>query len=285
MDKSPLECYFDNFIANDSVMTEKEEVKEELGDKPFLSILPEELLTPYKPSQDDTDKRTSLDYSSQNSTAAAELPGGSSVPELGASPVCPVTPVTPVTPMMPVTQEPETIPQIQNILSTVTLGCCLDLDFIASKAWNVEYKPKTHKALTMRIRKPRTTAIIYETGNIVCTGAKSEEQSWLAARKFARIVQKLGFPVGFFNFKIHNVVVTWKTFPISLERLAHYQPCSYEPELFPGLYLYVVPGMTAIVFPSGKIILSGAKNNAEVYKAFETLQPILSSFRRFRRQR
>lgn len=53
----------------------------------------------------------------------------------------------------------------------------------------------------------------------------SEEQSWLAARKFARIVQKLGFPVGFFNFKIHNVVATWKTFPISLERLAHYQPC------------------------------------------------------------
>ncbi len=30
---------------------------------------------------------------------------------------------------------------------------------------------------------------------MVCTGAKSEEDSRLAARKYARIIQKLGFPV------------------------------------------------------------------------------------------
>lgn len=38
----------------------------------------------------------------------------------------------------------------RNILSTVTLGCCLDLDFIASKAWNVEYKPKVRKGSRKR---------------------------------------------------------------------------------------------------------------------------------------
>jgi TATA-box binding protein (TBP) (component of TFIID and TFIIIB) len=31
----------------------------------------------------------------------------------------------------------------------------------------------------------------------VCTGAKSEQQSKLAARKYARIIQKLGFPAQF----------------------------------------------------------------------------------------
>ncbi len=30
---------------------------------------------------------------------------------------------------------------------------------------------------------------------MVCTGAKSETESKLAARKYARIIQKLGFPV------------------------------------------------------------------------------------------
>jgi transcription initiation factor TFIID TATA-box-binding protein len=30
---------------------------------------------------------------------------------------------------------------------------------------------------------------------MVCTGAKSEAESKLAARKYARIIQKLGFPV------------------------------------------------------------------------------------------
>ena len=45
----------------------------------------------------------------------------------------------------------------------------------------------------MRIREPRTTALIFNSGKLVCTGAKSEEDSRLAVRKYARIVQKLGF--------------------------------------------------------------------------------------------
>ena len=41
---------------------------------------------------------------------------------------------------------------------------------------------------------------------MVCTGAKSEEDSRLAARKYARIVQKLGFQTKFKDFKIQNMV-------------------------------------------------------------------------------
>ncbi|XP_044034204.1 TATA box-binding protein-like 2 isoform X2 [Siniperca chuatsi] len=224
MGESALEWYFDNFIANDSSKMEEEEeeeVNEELGDKLFLSLLPDELLTLYESSPDDTGSSTSRDYSSQNSTAAAERPGGSSMPELGASPVRPTTPV------IPVTQQPENMPQIQNVISTVNLGCCLDLHLIACKAWNVEYRPKIYKALIMRIRKPRTTAIIYKSGTIVCTGAKS-----------------------------------------------------YEPELFPALHYNVTPGITATIFSSGKMCLSGAKKEAEVYEAFNIIYPVLSCFRR-----
>ena len=39
-----------------------------------------------------------------------------------------------------------------------------------------------------------------------CTGTKDEDESKIAARKFARIIQKLGFPVKFTNFKIQNMV-------------------------------------------------------------------------------
>jgi TATA-box binding protein (TBP) (component of TFIID and TFIIIB) len=47
----------------------------------------------------------------------------------------------------------------------------------------------------MRIRSPRTTALIFSSGKMVCTGAKSEEDSVQAARRYARVIQKLGFPV------------------------------------------------------------------------------------------
>ncbi len=77
----------------------------------------------------------------------------------------------------------------------------------------------------------------------MCTGAKSEEDSRFAARKYARIVQKLGFPAKFKEFKIQNMVGSCDVkFPIRLEGLVltHSQFTSYEPELFPGSnYFYV----------------------------------------------
>uniref|UniRef100_A0A3B4UQX3 TATA-box-binding protein-like n=2 Tax=Seriola dumerili TaxID=41447 RepID=A0A3B4UQX3_SERDU len=277
MDESALERYFDNLIVNQDSLQVKVEEEELNEEELFLRLLPDELLTLYESSQGDTENgnRTGVDHSSQDSTGQAKVPGASSLPELGGS--C----VRPVTPLMPVIHVTE-LPQIQNVVSSVKLCCRLDLNFIAQNAWNVEYNPKSYKALVMRIREPRTTAVIYKSGNIVCTGAKSEDQSQVATRRFARKVQKLGFPVSFLDFKVQNVVASCSIFPVSLEQLmlVHHQHCSYEPELFPGLFYYVMPGITVTIFASGKMAFTGAKTVADIYRAFETIYPILSRFRR-----
>lgn len=86
----------------------------------------------------------------------------------------------------------------------------------------------------MRIRDPKTTALIFASGKMVVTGAKSEDDSRLASRKYARIVQKLGFDAKFSEFKIQNIVGSCDVkFPIRLEGLAysHGQFSSYEPEV------------------------------------------------------
>lgn len=87
-------------------------------------------------------------------------------------------------------------------MSTVNLNCKLDLKKIALHARNAEYNPKRFAAVIMRIREPRTTALIFSSGKMVCTGAKSEEDSRLAARKYARIIQKLGFTVSALIIKL-----------------------------------------------------------------------------------
>lgn len=61
----------------------------------------------------------------------------------------------------------------------------------------------------MRIREPKTTALIFASGKMVVTGAKSEDDSRLASRKYARIIQKLGFDARFSEFKIQNIVGSW----------------------------------------------------------------------------
>jgi len=132
----------------------------------------------------------------------------------------------------------------------------------------------------MRIRDPKTTALIFASGKMVVTGAKSEDDSKLASRKYARIIQKLGFNAKFTDFKIQNIVGSCDIkFPIRLEGLAsrHHNFSSYEPELFPGLiYRMIKPKIVLLIFVSGKIVLTGAKVREEIYHAFEQIYPVLS---------
>ncbi|XP_062502270.1 uncharacterized protein LOC134179405 [Corticium candelabrum] len=194
-------------------------------------------------------------------------------------------PMTPRTPGTPMTAEAAgIIPQLQNIVSTVNLNCKLDLKRIALHARNAEYNPKRFAAVIMRIREPRTTALIFSSGKMVCTGAKSEDESRLAARKYARVIQKLGFPARFTEFKVQNMVGSCDVkFPIRLEGLVltHQQFASYEPELFPGLiYRMVQPRIVLLIFVSGKVVLTGAKKREEINEAFENIYPILKGFRK-----
>ncbi|KAF2665391.1 putative TATA-box-binding protein [Microthyrium microscopicum] len=172
----------------------------------------------------------------------------------------------------------------RNLVATVNLDCRLDLKTIALHARNAEYNPKRFAAVIMRIRDPKTTALIFASGKMVVTGAKSEDDSKLASRKYARIIQKLGFNAKFTDFKIQNIVGSCDVkFPIRLEGLAskHHNFSSYEPELFPGLiYRMMKPKIVLLIFVSGKIVLTGAKVREEIYQAFEMIYPVLSDFRK-----
>ncbi|KAI3994484.1 hypothetical protein MKX01_012742 [Papaver californicum] len=175
------------------------------------------------------------------------------------------------------------VPMIQNIVSSVNLDCKLVLKDIAQKARNAEYNPKRFAAVIMRLKDPKTTALIFQSGKLVCTGAKTEEQSKLAARKYARIVQKLGFPAKFKDFNIQNIVTSCDVnFIIRLEALQYSNAgkfAIYEPETFPGMiYRMKKPRITMLIFVSGKIIITGAKEIGEAYTAFESIYPILRQY-------
>lgn len=176
------------------------------------------------------------------------------------------------------------VPQLQNMVATVNLSCKLDLKQIALQARNSEYNPKRFAAVIIRIKDPKTTALVFASGKMVCTGAKSEDNATLAARKFAKIIQKLDNPVVFKDFKIQNIVGSCDVkFPIRLEGLSytHASFSSYEPELFPGLiYRMKVPKVVLLIFVSGKVVLTGAKTREDIFDAFENIYPVLQQFRK-----
>ena len=70
--------------------------------------------------------------------------------------------------------EPEIDIVISNVVSAFSVRCPLNLKDIALSGANVEYK-RENGMVTMKLRKPYTTASIWSSGKITCTGATSEE--------------------------------------------------------------------------------------------------------------
>lgn len=165
------------------------------------------------------------------------------------------------------------------------LGVRLDLKRIALKCRNTEFNPRRFGAVIMRLREPRATALIFASGKMCVTGVKSTHNATLAVKKFAYIVEKVGFqPQEYLDFKVQNIVGTADVgFPIRLEGLvyAHSTFASYEPELFPGLiYRLVSPRVVFLIFVSGKIVITGAKTEMDLRQAFIKIHPVLVEYRK-----
>ena len=137
---------------------------------------------------------------------------------------------------------------------------------IALRCKNVEYKPKRFAAAIMRVRDPfKTTALIFASGKMVCTGAKSEEMSEQAAKHYAKQIKKIdkNANVNMKDFVIPNIVGSHDVgFRIKLESLLNDTSTfsRYDPEFFPGLIFKMIePKVVLLIFSSGKIVLTGAK--------------------------
>lgn len=182
-------------------------------------------------------------------------------------------------------------PTIQNIVSTFNCGTWIDLRDVAARARNVEYSPKRFSAAIMRIRNPKTTCLIFSTGRMVVTGAKNRELSRLAARKFARILSKLGYEIkNISNFCIQNIVGSFDfgcKLRLEVLSIAYSKFCVYEPELFPGLnWRFFASDLNfkfgrccLLIFKSGKVVITGAKSESIIFEAHKFICSIIKQTR------
>ena len=176
--------------------------------------------------------------------------------------------------------------QLQNIVATTDLSCVLNLETIQHSVRNAEYNPSKFSACVIRIREPRTTALVFESGKMVVTGAGCWEDAKKASIKFAKAIRKLGFTVSLTeeNLNLSNIVASCDVkFAIQLEALAgmHGTSANYEPELFPGLiYRMQDPKVVLLIFVSGKVVMTGAKRIEDILKAFEMIYPVLYMFKK-----
>jgi transcription initiation factor TFIID TATA-box-binding protein len=168
---------------------------------------------------------------------------------------------------------------IENVVASATLKQKIDLNSIVRIFPGVEYRPEQFPGLVYRLKKPKTATLIFSSGKMVCTGAKSERQARKAVTKVVDELKRNGIVIlGKPEIQIQNIVASAGLGGhIDLEKSTYsLKRTMYEPEQFPGLiYRMDDPKVVILIFASGKLVCTGAKKEAEVPRAIAILQQTL----------
>ena len=114
------------------------------------------------------------------------------------------------------------IVSIENVVASASINQRVDLNLITKNFVDVEYHPDRFPGLVFRLKVPKTATLVFSSGKMVCTGAKSEKQSREAVNEVVRRLRKGSIPIkNDAEIVIQNMVasgnlggkVTWRRRP------------------------------------------------------------------------
>ncbi|MCC6058493.1 MAG: TATA-box-binding protein [Desulfurococcaceae archaeon] len=159
--------------------------------------------------------------------------------------------------------------KIENIVATVSIDQTIDLEYLDKVLPNVDYDPDQFPGLVFRLDNPKVTSLVFRSGRMVVTGAKSTSDLIRAVKKIIRILMKHNVQITSKpRIQIQNIVASANLgAEVLLEKVAFLlENTMYEPEQFPGLiYRMEEPHVVLLIFSSGKMVVTGAKSEEEVF--------------------
>ena len=165
--------------------------------------------------------------------------------------------------------------RVVNIVVSTSLEQDIPLEKMAATLPNTEYNPEQFPGLVIRIKDPKTSALIFSSGKVVCTGAKSMDKVEESIKKIIKSLEKINVKVTIKpKIKIQNIVASGTVgMDLNLNTLAmKLKNTEYEPEQFPGLvYKLIDAKATFLLFSNGKVVCTGTKSEEEVHAALDKL--------------
>src|SRR3989339_2276713 len=99
--------------------------------------------------------------------------------------------------------------RIVNIVVNTSLKHDIPLEKMAATLPNTEYNPEQFPGLVIRIKDPKTSALVFSSGKVVCTGARSMEKVHESIKKIIKSLEKIGIRIKIKpEVKIQNIVAS-----------------------------------------------------------------------------
>ena len=168
---------------------------------------------------------------------------------------------------------------IVNVVVSASIDQLLDLKDITKKFPVVEWNPDQFPGAVFRLKEPKTATLLFRTGKMVCTGAKSEELARTAVKTVVQKLRKGKIKIkNEATVRIQNIVASISLGGrVHLEQAARSLPRSmYEPEQFPGIiHRMLDPKTVILIFTSGKLVCAGARTEKDVYRSVNNIHSML----------
>jgi transcription initiation factor TFIID TATA-box-binding protein len=165
--------------------------------------------------------------------------------------------------------------KIVNIVISTSLEHDIPLEKMAATLSNTEYNPEQFPGLVIRIKEPKTSALIFSSGKVVCTGARNLKEVDESLKKIIKSLEKINIKIKVKPVvNVQNIVASGSVgMVLNLNTLAmKLENTEYEPEQFPGLvYKLREAKATFLLFSNGKIVCTGTKSEDEVHSAVDML--------------
>ena len=180
---------------------------------------------------------------------------------------------------------------IQNVVASINLFTTIDLvtayqTLIDDDDLFVSYNPETFPGLILKIKKPKISSLVFSSGKLVLTGAKSTDMVHDGVNQMIKILRTVGTKITEDpEIIVQNIVASghFNHRTINLELAALWLEHSmYEPEQFPGLiYRLAEPKTVLLLFQSGNLVCTGAKTEDQVRQAVENTYNTLDEINAF----
>ena len=182
--------------------------------------------------------------------------------------------------------------QVHNLVGTCRICSGLgsiDLLAVSNLLPNALFEKQKFAAITKRLSEPTCTVLLFTSGKMVLTGCKSLLDCILASKIVANLLRS-GFPGTVFTLdviKIQNIVGNAHV-PIQSDEMLDLQRfykdfnifCTYQPNMFPGLiYRPTSLPIVLLIFFSGKVVITGAKNMSDVYTGWTSVLQLLNTYK------
>ncbi|KQC04929.1 MAG: transcription factor [Methanoculleus sp. SDB] len=173
--------------------------------------------------------------------------------------------------------------KIENIVASGVIADSIDLEDVSKKIANCELNTKRFPGAVYRIESPKIASLIFSSGKVVLTGIRNKEDLHTGLNLIIESLKEAG--VDAYDepqVAITNIVCSYDLGNyINLNKVVitlNLENIEYEPEQFPGLvYRIKDPKIVALLFSSGKIILTGGKNMEDIKRGLDFLEQKLDN--------